>query len=96
MQLNYNWLESLPESIGTCENLKFIYLNRNNLHDLPESLGLIKGLKEIYLVGAGQLMSIPENFCDLRNLEILEVDMQCVIPTCLLVRQTNRLIIIQK
>jgi Leucine-rich repeat (LRR) protein len=96
LQLNYNWLDSLPESIGGCEKLKFIYLNRNNLHALPESLGLIKGLKEIYLVGAGQLILIPENFCDLRRLELLEIDMQCVLPTCLLVQQTNRLTIIQK
>lgn len=76
--------------------MKFIYLNRNNLHYLPESLGLIKGLKEIYLYNAGQLIEIPESFCDLRRLEILEVDMQSVIPTCLLVKQTNRLTIIQK
>lgn len=96
LQLKMNWLDSLPTSIGECKQLKFIYLNRNNLTRIPESIGQITGLREIYLAGAGQLVQIPESFCNLRMLEVLEVDQHSVIPTCLLVRQTSRLSIIRK
>jgi Leucine-rich repeat (LRR) protein len=96
LQLKYNWLDSLPDSLGNCVQLKFLYLNRNNLSELPESLGNIAGLKEVYVAGAGQVVLIPESFCDLRLLEVLEIDLRTVVPMCLYVKQTNRLTIIQK
>ena len=95
LQVKMNWLDSLPETLGECKQLKFVHLNRNNLRELPESMGKIVGLKEIYLAGAGQLVAVPESFCELRMLEILEIDFQTVIPSCLAVKQTNRLQIIQ-
>lgn len=96
LQLKFNRLDSLPETIGNCENLRFLYLNRNNLKEIPESVGKISQLREIYLSGAGQLVQLPESFCELRLLDILEVDIFTVIPICLLVQQTTRLTIIQK
>lgn len=95
LYVHYNWLDSIPESIGGCEALEFVNLNRNNLQRIPESLGKIKGLKELHLVKAGFLVDLPETFCDLRMLEILEIDQSLAIPPCLLVYQTNRLKIIQ-
>jgi leucine-rich repeat protein SHOC2 len=95
LYVHYNWLDSIPESIGGCEALEFVNLNRNNLQRIPESLGKIKGLKELHLVNAGFLVDLPETFCDLRMLEVLEIDQRVAIPPCLLVYQTNRLKIIQ-
>jgi len=95
LYVQYNWLDSIPESIGDCEALEFVNLNRNNLQRIPESLGKIKGLKELHLVNSGFLVHLPETFCDLRMLEVLEIDQRVVIPSCLLVYQTNRLKIIQ-
>lgn len=96
LQLKYNWLVSLPETISNCENLQFLYLNRNNLQSLPIGMEKLLHLKELYLAGAGQLVEIPESLCELRHLEILEIDQTSVIPTCLLVIQTSRLTIIQR
>ncbi len=96
LQLKFNWLDSLPRSIGNCSSLKFIFLNRNQLTTLPDEMGKISGLQEVYLSGAGYLLQVPESFCSLRRLEILEVDQLAVIPNCLLVYQTNRLRIIRR
>lgn len=96
LQLKMNWLDSLPFCMGDCQSLRFLHLNRNNLHEIPESIGRISHLQELYLSGAGFLVRLPDSFCNLRLLEILEIDVQTVVPTCLLVRQTTRLTIIQK
>jgi Leucine-rich repeat (LRR) protein len=94
LYLQYNWLDSIPATLGNCIKLEFLNLNRNNLKEIPESIGQIKSLKEIYLVNAGFLVDLPESFCNLRRLEILEIDDRVAIPPCLLVYQTNRLKII--
>jgi len=95
MQVRFNRLESLPVGLGDCENLSLLYLNRNNLNSLPEELGNLKKLREIYLARSGALVQIPESFCDLRYLEILEISQSCVVPMCLLVLRANRLKIIE-
>lgn len=91
IQLNFNWLQALPESIGDCERLEFIYLNRNELEKLPESMGKLTQLRELRLHRAGNLVELPENLCDLRRFEYLEIDQTTAVPPCLLVRQTTRL-----
>jgi Leucine-rich repeat (LRR) protein len=96
LQLKMNWLDSLPKEIGNCSNLRFVYLNRNNLRSLPESINQLTNLKELYLAGSGQLVQLPESLCDLRMLEILEVDDNIVMPTCLIVNRANRLKVIYK
>lgn len=94
LKLNFNQLFSLPENLGDCENLGFIYLNRNNLYKIPESVSKLSQLKEIYLSRAGPLLDIPESMCDLRFLELLEVDRSIRLPPCLLVLRANRLKIV--
>jgi Leucine-rich repeat (LRR) protein len=96
IRLEFNFITELPAEIGECESLAFIYLERNNLTKLPEELGKLNKLKEIYLANAGVLIDVPETFCYLRFLEILEIDSTTAIPPCLLVYHANRLKIIQK
>ena len=96
LQLKYNWIEELPTELGNCSLLEFVYLDRNNLKAIPESFGELKRLKELSLVNAGQLVDLPESLCGLRMLEYLVIDRTTVVPTCLLVMQTNRLRIVQR
>lgn len=96
LQVKFNFLDSLPSSIGGCQALQFVYLNRNNILALPESLSEISGLKEIYMAGAGQMTDVPEILCKLRMLEVLEVDQYTPLPTCFIVRQTGRLMIVRR
>lgn len=96
LQLKFNQLDSLPTEIGNCKQLRFIYLNRNNLIALPESMGKLSQLREIHLAGAGALVLVPENFCELRYLELIEIDQSTALPPCMLVLQTNRLQIVQR
>ncbi len=94
LELDFNSLTSIPDEIGNCENLRFLHLNRNNLQKLPASIGGLRRLKELHVVQAGPLLELPDTLCDMRNLEILEVDPVIVVPTCLFVLQANRLQII--
>jgi Leucine-rich repeat (LRR) protein len=96
IRLEFNFLTELPSEIAECESLAFIYLERNNLTKLPEGLGKLNHLKEIYLANAGVLIDVPETFCYLRFLEIIEIDGTTAIPPCILVLRANRLKIIQK
>jgi Leucine-rich repeat (LRR) protein len=91
LQLNFNRLDSLPESIGDCEDLRYLSLNRNFLQRLPESMGKLNRMRDLKLVNAGPLLDVPESFCGLRYLEVLEVDQTVALPPCLLVLQTTRL-----
>lgn len=94
LKLTFNELDSLPEEIGDCAKLGFVYLNRNNLKRLPQGFGKLKKLKELYLSNAGFLLDVPEVFCDLRMLELIEVDRSIQLPACLYVLQANRLRIV--
>ncbi len=95
LQVKYNQLDSLPNSIGDCENLKFIHLNRNNLVSLPKSMAKLSRLKELYLAGAGPLLDVPEEMCNLRYFELIQIDQNTALPPCMYVLQANRLQIIR-
>jgi len=96
LELKFNQLTSLPDEITDCEKLKFVYLNRNNLEALPSDLGKLTSLKELYLAGSGALVNVPESLCDIRNLEVLEIDGAVAVPPCILVLKANRLQLIQR
>lgn len=96
LELKFNQLTSLPDELTDCESLKFIYLNRNNLAALPVKIDKLESLKELYLAGAGALLDIPEALCNIRNLEVLEIDVAVAVPPCVLVMKANRLQIIQR
>lgn len=95
MQLRYNWFDSLPTSIGQCSGLKFLYLTRNNLLYLPGSMGELSQLRELYVASAGPSIELPQQLCKLRLLEILEIDANVIMPSCIYVLRTTRLKIIQ-
>jgi len=94
LQVKYNQLDSIPNSIGDCESLKFIHLNRNNLLSLPKSMAKLSSLKELYLAGAGPLLDVPEEMCDLRYFELIQIDRNTALPPCMYVLQANRLQIV--
>lgn len=96
LQVKFNQLDSLPNSIGECENLQFIHLNRNNLQKLPKSMANLSRLKELYLSGAGPLLDVPEEMCNLRYFELIQIDRNTALPACMYVLQANRLQIIQE
>lgn len=91
IQLNFNELKYLPKEIGECSSLRFVYLDRNYLEYLPKEMGNLQNLKELYLTNAGFLLELPESLCQLRYFELLVIDRQIVVPTCLIIHHTNRL-----
>lgn len=94
LRLNFNELEVIHDSVFNATSLEFISLNRNFLDSIPSTISQCSNLREIHMINAGSLVQLPESLCDLRRMDILEVDKQVVIPQCLLVRQTTPLRII--
>jgi len=70
--LDYNELESLPESFGDLENLNRLSLGGNILSSLPESIGNLKNLQFLNLYG-NNLTSLPESIGNLTNLKFLNL-----------------------
>lgn len=86
-----NKLEQLPVGIFKLTNLQVINLNYNQLDSIQCALIDLKKLKELRLYKAGDLLQIPESICQLRWLELLQLDQNTVVPTCVLALKTNRL-----
>ena len=96
LELQYNWLESIPSELGNCAKLEFLHLDRNDLDSIPATLGSLRQLRELHLVNAGNLLNVPEELCQLRLLELIEIDGTTALPACMYVLQANRLQIVRR
>ncbi len=72
LDLSFNKLSSLPDSIGNLKNLTRLYLRYNKLTELPDSIGNLKGLQELSL-WSNKLSSIPESIGVITNLQELSL-----------------------
>jgi GTPase SAR1 family protein len=72
LDLSYNRLSELPDSIGNLQNLSVLYLTNNQLIELPASIGNLQNLSVLYLI-SNQLSEIPDSIGNLQNLSILEL-----------------------
>lgn len=67
-----NFLENLPENIGSMITLEKIHLQNNQISNLPESIGNIKALRELRLYN-NRLEYLPDSFQNLQNLQYLSL-----------------------
>ena len=72
LNLGYNQLIELPESIGNLTNLEELGLDKNQLTELPESIGNLTNLKWLWLP-ENQLTELPQSIGNLTNLTQLVV-----------------------
>ena len=72
LDLRFNKLVSLPESIGNLSNLRELDLRANDLINLPESIGNLSSLREIDL-RFNKLVSLPESISNLFRLTTLDL-----------------------
>ena len=72
LNLSYNQLTSLPDSISRLTNLRWLYLSYNQLTSLPESIGRLTNLRWLHL-SDNQLTSLPDWIGRLTNLEDLDL-----------------------
>jgi Leucine-rich repeat (LRR) protein len=91
LNLNRNNLRTLPNGIYELDSLQTLNLGVNNIDSLSVLMANWVSLKELRLVRSGPLLRIPDELCDLRFLELLEIDQSIVLPTCALARVTSRL-----
>ncbi len=73
LDLDYNKLGCLPDSIGELKNLETLYLRGNKLECLPVSIGELKNLETLYL-SHNNLGCLPDSIGELKNLEYLNLD----------------------
>ncbi len=72
MDLRYNRLTTLPESIGQFSNLETLNLSGVKLTSLPESIGNLYNLETLNL-SESELTSLPESIGNLFSLETLNL-----------------------
>lgn len=72
LNLQFNRIVSLPESIGQLQHLGFLTLNSNRLTQLPDSIGQMASLSTLE-VNHNELRSLPQSLGDLGWLSYLEV-----------------------
>jgi Leucine-rich repeat (LRR) protein len=91
LNLNRNNLSALPNGIFKLTEMRVLSINFNQLSRVSDSICALKKLKELHVYQAGALTQLPETTCELRFLEVLQVDPSTVLPTCLFTQKTNRL-----
>ncbi len=93
--LQRNELKHLPDTLLNCARLRVLNVNFNLLEDFPQDVSRWSSLRELRLYNAGQMVRLPNSICDLRFLEILQVDPSIILPLCLSARKTTRLRVVQ-
>lgn len=73
MQLQYNYLESLPAEIGALVHLRHLNLSQNKLSQLPDEIGLLSSLIELRC-SYNRLKELPKTIGQLAELRVLHVD----------------------
>lgn len=93
LNLQRNELQVLPERLYKLRQLQVLNLSFNQLIQISDSLSQLTQLKELNVYRSGILLSLPETICQLRFLELLKVDPNTVLPTCIYARKTDRLVV---
>ena len=71
MDLSYNQISSLPDSITKLENLESLYLMRNCIKSLPENIGSMNRLKSLD-ISYNPLDKLPVQIGKLDNLQTFD------------------------
>jgi hypothetical protein len=70
LNLRYNQLSELPDSINRLQNLSELDLSDNSLSELPDSITRLQNLSKLYLRN-NQLSELPDSISRLQNLSLL-------------------------
>lgn len=73
LDLSRNQLRVVPDEIGECTQLQYLFLSRNDLRIIPESIGKCVCLEKLFLDENEVLQSIPESIGELRRLTVLDM-----------------------
>jgi hypothetical protein len=80
LDVHFNELHGLPQSIGKLTNLEYLNIgsNFNDMTQLPETIGGLINLKELDLSN-NQIRALPYAFCKLEKLTKLNLDQNPII-----------------
>jgi Leucine-rich repeat (LRR) protein len=73
LNLSFENIREIPPEIGTCTQLRKLYLTGNKLQTVPQEISLCASLEKLSL-DQNQITSLPSGVCDLANLRILHLD----------------------
>lgn len=68
LDISFNRLTSLPESITTCTSLQLLHLTHNHISELPDSIGQLTELRKLFL-SYNRLKHIPKSIGECKKLE---------------------------
>lgn len=71
LDLGGNRLTKLPDEVCELKSLRELYLDKNMLYHLPDSLGNLFNLEILDLDEVRNILDLPKNFADLKNLEVI-------------------------
>ncbi|MCF8298910.1 MAG: outer membrane beta-barrel protein [Saprospiraceae bacterium] len=74
LHLENNDLKKIPPEIGNLENLEFLYIEKNDLNYLPPEIGKLENLKELNIAKSGVALTIPIEYKNLKQLDVLTID----------------------
>jgi len=72
LDLAYNQITEIPETIRELKNLQKLYLGANQIKEIPEAIGELKNLQELDLMW-NQIREIPKEIGELKNLQKLHL-----------------------
>ncbi len=81
LDLSFNQLESIPDSISKLTNLQDLNLESNQFRFLPESIGSLTNLKNLNL-SFNNLTFLPESIGSLTNLHTLNLSFNKNLTSC--------------
>ncbi|BFG40925.1 hypothetical protein CerSpe_271990 [Prunus speciosa] len=67
-------LKKIPEFSGQMENLSMLILRGTPIEKLPSSIGRLVGLTFLDVSNCENLLGLPSEICNLKSLEVLNVD----------------------
>jgi hypothetical protein len=67
-----HFLDTIPESISRCKNLRVFYAHRNRIRSLPNDIGDLTNLQELALF-ENRIETLPESIVKLQNLNYMNI-----------------------
>lgn len=89
LTVQFNELDTIQPALFDSGSIEILDLRYNQIRHIPTEIGNLTNLHELYLSNAGFLLTLPDELCNIRRFDILQVDRSIQIPRCLFVRSLH-------
>jgi len=89
LTVSFNELDTIQPELFESGSIEILDLRYNDIRSIPREIGNLTNMHELYLSNAGFLLELPDELCNFRRFDILQVDRSIQIPRCLFVRSLH-------